>query len=202
MKKGAMFGLDARIALAIFGALSVISGAALYSAIQEAKSTSYLVEMQEIAKAWEQYYLDTGDILDNNSSDSTSYNFYLLQSSGLLADNGVDGWNGPYVSLGTYSVFLRNLRDEYVYMATLDPTAVWAGSTPWTSGFCKNGTACSSYIFVSKADWGDATYKSIDAKVDGSDGADAGRFRWWTDNNVTYKYRVFLEVAPVKNPLG
>tara|TARA_Y100001960_G_scaffold323342_1_gene401616 strand:- start:381 stop:521 length:141 start_codon:yes stop_codon:yes gene_type:complete len=34
--KGAMFGLDARIALAIFGALSVISSAALYSAIQEA----------------------------------------------------------------------------------------------------------------------------------------------------------------------
>jgi hypothetical protein len=29
-KKGAMFGLDARIALAIFGALSVISGVASY----------------------------------------------------------------------------------------------------------------------------------------------------------------------------
>ena len=37
LKKGAMFGLDARIALAIFGALSVISGAALYSAIKESK---------------------------------------------------------------------------------------------------------------------------------------------------------------------
>lgn len=36
--KGAMFGLDARIALAIFGALSVISGAALYSAIQESST--------------------------------------------------------------------------------------------------------------------------------------------------------------------
>ena len=33
-KRGAMFGLDARIALAIFGALLVISSAALYSAIQ------------------------------------------------------------------------------------------------------------------------------------------------------------------------
>lgn len=35
-KKSAMFGLDARIALAIFGALSVITGAALYSAINKA----------------------------------------------------------------------------------------------------------------------------------------------------------------------
>ena len=40
LKKGAMFGLDARISLAIFGALSVISGAALYSAIQDSKSVS------------------------------------------------------------------------------------------------------------------------------------------------------------------
>lgn len=39
MKKGAIFGLDARIALAILGALYVISGAALYSAIQESKTT-------------------------------------------------------------------------------------------------------------------------------------------------------------------
>ncbi len=42
--RGAMFGLDARIALAIFGALSVISGAALYSAIKESRITSLLTE--------------------------------------------------------------------------------------------------------------------------------------------------------------
>ncbi len=41
IKKAAMFGLDARIALVIFGALSVISGAALYSAIQQAKTTAF-----------------------------------------------------------------------------------------------------------------------------------------------------------------
>ncbi|HAG52695.1 MAG TPA: hypothetical protein DCL21_02800 [Alphaproteobacteria bacterium] len=59
-QKGAMFGLDARIALAIFGALSVISGAALYSAIQNAKAISLLTELQEVGKATESYYLDTG----------------------------------------------------------------------------------------------------------------------------------------------
>tara|TARA_Y100001960_G_scaffold333703_1_gene440401 strand:+ start:58 stop:294 length:237 start_codon:yes stop_codon:yes gene_type:complete len=59
-KKAAMFGLDARIALAIFGTLSVISGAALYSAIQDAKAMALLTEMREVTKAWEQFYLDTG----------------------------------------------------------------------------------------------------------------------------------------------
>lgn len=59
-KKGAMFGLDARISLAIFGALSVISGAALYSAIQNSKATALYVQLSELGKAWESYYIDTG----------------------------------------------------------------------------------------------------------------------------------------------
>tara|TARA_Y100001960_G_C14595815_1_gene788039 strand:- start:886 stop:1026 length:141 start_codon:yes stop_codon:yes gene_type:complete len=46
MKKGAMFGIDARIALAIFGALSAISGAALYSAIQQSKVTVLVTELE------------------------------------------------------------------------------------------------------------------------------------------------------------
>ena len=50
-KKGGMFGLNARIALAIFGALSVISGAALYSAIQQSKAISVLTTAKEIGKA-------------------------------------------------------------------------------------------------------------------------------------------------------
>ena len=62
-KKGAMFGLDARIALAIFGALSVISGAALYSAIQSAKAEQYRQYFVELVKASEAYYLDTGSQL-------------------------------------------------------------------------------------------------------------------------------------------
>lgn len=59
--KGAMFGLDARIALAILGALSVISGAALYSAIQEAKITKLLATFNEFEKGLASYLLDVGE---------------------------------------------------------------------------------------------------------------------------------------------
>jgi hypothetical protein len=45
-----MFGLDARIALAIFGALSVISGAALYSAIQDARVTAIVITYNRVFK--------------------------------------------------------------------------------------------------------------------------------------------------------
>ena len=87
-------------------------------------------------------------------------------------------------------------------MATLDPSLTWGGSSAWTNGYCTVGSACSSYIFLSKVGWDDATLNSIDSKVDNADGAGAGKFRWWTDNHVTLKNRVFLEVAPINNPLG
>ena len=48
---GAMFGLDARIALAIFGALSVIVGATLYNTIQHTKVITLHQEFVEIEKA-------------------------------------------------------------------------------------------------------------------------------------------------------
>ena len=72
-----MFGLDARIALAIFGALSVISGAALYSAIQQAKVTETVTELDNISKAWAQYYLDTGEVLQCLSHFFCGVIFYL-----------------------------------------------------------------------------------------------------------------------------
>ena len=92
MKKGAMFGLDARIALAIFGALSVISGAALYSAIQEAKVTAELTKFRELEKALEAYYLDTGQ-LPTNGGLSTLDTSELLENTKNLAN-----WNGPYIA--------------------------------------------------------------------------------------------------------
>ena len=89
LKKGAMFGLDARIALAIFGALSVISGAALYSAIQQSKIVAFHQEYVEMAKAIEQYMLDTGQNVPITST-------YWADPDELFKSD-VEGWKGPYL---------------------------------------------------------------------------------------------------------
>ena len=90
-KKAAMFGLDARIALAIFGALSVISGAALYSAIQQAKVVAIVADLREVHKAYEQYWLDTGEQLNRIGALS-----FAVQE--LVEDTrSLSGWNGPYL---------------------------------------------------------------------------------------------------------
>ena len=87
INKGAMFGLDARIALAIFGALSVISGAALYSAIQNSKVTAAITEMNEVGKAWEAHYLDTGEMPNRVNSSSSDTEYHILRTKELVDDN-------------------------------------------------------------------------------------------------------------------
>lgn len=59
-KKAAMFGLDARIALAIFAVLTVVAGTLFHSALIRAEAVANIVEMNELGKAFEQYVLDTG----------------------------------------------------------------------------------------------------------------------------------------------
>tara|TARA_Y100001960_G_scaffold329236_1_gene419995 strand:- start:118 stop:705 length:588 start_codon:yes stop_codon:yes gene_type:complete len=91
LKKGAMFGLDARIALAIFGALSVISGAALYSAIQQSKVVAIVADANELGKATEEYMLNVGEDIPfrANNFDGDMAAAYLSSSKA--------GWSGPYL---------------------------------------------------------------------------------------------------------
>jgi len=106
-QKAAMFGLDARVALAIFGALSIITGAALYNALQHIKTVKYHQFFNEIVKASEAYYLDNGKPLSQYSCDPS-----ILNGSDLLVNKeNLLTWKGPYVD------FLG--EDGYIYFFIL-----------------------------------------------------------------------------------
>tara|TARA_Y100000590_G_scaffold397295_1_gene478740 strand:+ start:167 stop:739 length:573 start_codon:yes stop_codon:yes gene_type:complete len=174
-KKGAMFGLDARIALAIFGALSVISGAALYSAIKQAKVTAFVADMEELAKSIEQYYLDTGEIL-------------AVSSGNPSMDLGVDGlfnkpanvsnWNGPYSQLSQRNAGAIDYDSGTItipYRLVDAPTACTVGTKK-----------CRIYIWFAKSNSIDF-YKSVEKFVDGtenpSDTSDSdGKIRYSTSS--------------------
>tara|TARA_Y100000590_G_C15701297_1_gene1006884 strand:+ start:1552 stop:2172 length:621 start_codon:yes stop_codon:yes gene_type:complete len=198
IKKGAMFGLDARIALAIFGALSVISGAALYSAIQESKAIALLADTREVAKAWEQFYLDTGAELNQVSTDSSSGSFHLLQTKDLVVKpSGLSNWNGPYLSNEVASTFYL---DHPIYgsirMAVFRDDTAW---TDWANGKCVTSVSCSLWTYTSGFT-SDSLAKSIDQRVDNGDGIVAGNFRWYcypSGGNTFCDY--FLKVAPYRN---
>tara|TARA_Y100001960_G_scaffold179534_1_gene188307 strand:- start:1312 stop:1887 length:576 start_codon:yes stop_codon:yes gene_type:complete len=188
-KKGAMFGLDARIALAIFGALSVISGAALYSAIQNAKVTAVGTEMQEVAKAYEQYYLDTGVKLEQHNVDSARADY-------LAVTSGHANWSGPYVIYDSAVAVLHpknaNFGDMYIKLGSID--ADWDIPTNEPTAVC-NATC---YVWVEINGVGtaipDYMYEALDEYFDGEVDADKGRLRF----SRVGSGHVYLAIMPYK----
>ena len=188
MKKGAMFGLDARIALAIFGALSVISGAALYSAIQEAKLVSLLTKMSEIVKGVESYMIDTGTDLPLTGN--------IFDQNALLEDSGVEGWNGPYLSYEEGTVFDSGVdglldSDNHSFL-------VRAIDDSWSTGgavvTCSAGQLCNLWINARKVPVNIA--KAYDEKIDGSYNVNEGnvRTRASSDTNYVYLYHKYMPI--------
>jgi type II secretory pathway pseudopilin PulG len=187
LKKGAMFGLDARIALAIFGALSVISGAALYSAIQQSQATAKLVEMQEVAKAVEQYILDTG--VEVWLSDAS----IGARIGDLVKNPGVDGWNGPYVPYEWVVDDTLKVNDSYTAYLRVVSNNDWAHpSDNGTVNYCANNSGDPCYLWVmfkQDVDISTSLASAIDEEVDGEVDFRKGNFRKTTTE-------MYLKIMP------
>jgi type II secretory pathway pseudopilin PulG len=188
MKKAAMFGLDARIALAIFGALSVISGAALYSAIQQAKITRYVTDLTEVSKAIEQYMLDTG--VDVAKKTPGSYPAELNE----LITSSVVGWKGPYISRG-YDSTQGGLVTDLPFYTTgnsailadfVDGEAAVGGAVTFTP--CSSSSKYCYYWVRYGALKNTGFADSIDEYVDGVVDHDAGNVRIYTHPTHNYQH--------------
>ena len=202
-KKGAMFGLDTRIALAIFGALSVISGAALYSAIQQANATKLFVTSQEAAKAMEAYYLDTGSQVPNQSG---ANRIYIGNITKNFANN--DYWNGPYFGNDIYnnqnSIYLNNFvkgeQNEELNAYSLS-TSDWTGTvlTDATTKGCSAGD-CSAYLQstsnTSTYSKVLSSYNLLDQNIDNGDGPIKGKIR--ATEAVANTIRLYIQLTPYK----
>ncbi len=172
--KGAMFGLDARIALAIFGALSVISGAALYSAIQQSKITAYIANMSEINKAIEQYMLDTGSDLPTGSA-------HTYDAENLVVERiSKEGWNGPYIGLGlpptaSYNnlVGLQTTASSTNVFVKRAPNSAWGDPDP--VGGCDGSAPC--FYWVETNCHPNAIIEAVDLQVDGTFDLTEGKIR-------------------------
>ena len=198
-KKGAMFGLDARIALAIFGALSVISGAALYSAIRESKTEQYRQFFVEWLKATEQYYLDNGKQLPDYDSNRPNATDLFVNRENL------DTWRGPYFNI---DVDVANGTGGYISHAGLTPgsevlwiTTFYYAESEWSgkSEYCASGSSdCREWLHVyadnaSKSAFLANVAENLDELVDNSDGGLKGKVRYFDESpNKVYLYYMGL----------
>jgi len=186
-KKGAMFGLDARIALAIFGALSVISGAALYSAIQESRVVSLITEMNELGKSVDAYQLDVG----------TLPMFGVVSSAYMdlreLVTSTQKGWKGPYISGEMVStVNLKHKAFDYIGVRRME-TAAWGNTT--TIACSSDANPCGLYVVL--ANIPKELANSIDKKIDGTADMSNGKLRVF-DNTATSggDWAAFMYIRP------
>jgi type II secretory pathway pseudopilin PulG len=173
--KGAMFGLDARIALAIFGALSVISGAALYSAIESAQLERIRQYYVEIVKATEHYYLENGQMLSQSDPDD-------VRISGLVVNvDSLPTWNGPYI--GSINPKGLGLFPANIYHAIwLQPSSAWAANANRnTCAMPSNDCAEWHTIYVKDpalVPQMQKVFAKLDELIDGGDGELAGKMRY------------------------
>lgn len=196
LKKGTMFGLDARVALAVIGSLSVISGASLYSAIKDAQSTAILADMKEIGKAWQQYNFDTArDIYTKTLTGCTVECAYKIEE---LVDSSRKNWHGPYLKYVIDSEEELISGDKIVMLVKSSADVTWGASTNWKAGECTAGRNCSVWSVVGGYD-DDSLFAMIDEAVDSGDGPSYGSFRW-VDRILSYpiKYHAYLEISPVE----
>jgi len=172
-KKAAMFGLDARIALAIFAALSVISGAAMYNVIRDVKVNVLISSLQEIGKAYEQYLLDTGVGLPGG----------LLRNAEELITSTAVGWKGPYLpfsddgSIGNS----RISHDLYKWIRILEVEDVGWGYASGVTPTCTNpANRCMIWVnlVVESSSELVGILKRADKKFDGVEDPLAGKLRY------------------------
>lgn len=198
LNKGAMFGLDARIALAIFGALSVISGAALYSAIKSARTEQWRQYFEELTKASEQYYLDNGKQLPVQSL----ANDYLQGSDLIQNRESLTTWNGPYfqasiVSSASFRAPIKNSIDSAGWSNVwLRQSSTWTEMNDNTTDEkCVTGSPdCSEWLTfsVSSASFSNDLlnlFNDLDALVDDSDGPLSGKVRYNTESHDYIMYK-------------
>ena len=159
-QRGAMFGLDARIALAIFGGLSVVAGAAIISAITETGASALATELDNIEKGYVHYVLEnSADTVD----ESAIWGVYVQGST-------------DHPKFGDFTI----AQDDADSTADTLETSATAGTDQCASG----GAACYMWVRLTGVDSG--VVLELEKKYDDAAAAnnvtasdnDTGKFRF------------------------
>ncbi|MFZ2587402.1 MAG: hypothetical protein WAZ18_04715 [Alphaproteobacteria bacterium] len=100
-QQGALFGLDARIAMAVFGVLTLIAGATIINNMDSSRAKSLASELSEMGKAVEAIHTDLKtDLFDALENPSEKNAFAALFDNLAVADRDrLRGkWLGPYIT--------------------------------------------------------------------------------------------------------
>ncbi len=98
---GALFGLDARIAMAVFAVLTLVAGVAVLGNLDSSRAKSLAAEISDIGKAIEGYHADLKTDIFQTLDEPTEKNaFTALYDNMVVTErrNLRGRWLGPYVN--------------------------------------------------------------------------------------------------------
>ena len=104
-QRGAMFGVDGRLAIAIFMALAAVMGVVGYSKLGTARNTAFIKELQAYAEAYQALQSDMGVFIEevvNLGSDGTK-DVQMLWDDAQVDAGYRRYWSGPYITAETLS---------------------------------------------------------------------------------------------------
>ncbi len=140
-QRGALFGLDARIALGIFAVMAVIATVVAYGRITTAKQVALVAELTAIDNALLNYQTDMGTFflftLNKEPDDTSSLDdITALWNPEMVKEGFRKNWNGPYLmretrrsrEFGNYSFFYAQ-PDRKNYCTTTSACHVWVSLT-------------------------------------------------------------------------
>ena len=157
-QKGAMFGLDARIALAIFAALSVIAGYLGISKLETAHKAAFLKEIMAYEDAITQMQTDFGVFYEfaiDNSDGVHDFNA-IETSTDNVKSNFLTKWHGPYI---------EGIRQDHPQYGSFTLTY---GQDDYTSA-CTYNTTC--YVWINLTNVPDELWQWVNKVVDEQNGS-------------------------------
>ncbi|MBI1362802.1 MAG: hypothetical protein GC134_02365 [Proteobacteria bacterium] len=166
-QRGAMFGLDARVAMAIFGIASVLVGTAVFGSMREFEYRALSKELKEMHVAIEGLHNDLqASVRSRLTTPSDANSFTALYDSSVLTAAGQQKWLGPYINLRS------NTHPSY---GTMSLTRAAVSNAPGTACTATDGTC---YLYVVYSAVPDGIIADLDDALDNGDGATAGKVQW------------------------
>ncbi len=176
-QQGAMFGLDARIALAIFGGLSVVTGAALFNVSLDTQNSALRTEINNITQAYMSMNLDTG-LNDANFDD------IIRIPSGPNAQY----WKGPYLTRADNNNSLFGGQ----YAMLKGDTAT--NNTPPQA--CNLDENC--FVWLSLTDLPEKVAAFLDKSIDSTQDPSSGLLRYFETDSTAKRGTIYYAFLPSK----
>ena len=99
-QSGALFGMDARMALMIFTVLSGIIGYFAYGRVSDVRSTTLIHELDAYSKALQEYQTDMGMFIPYTlEKEASNKGFKVLWDVDTVKQAMRHLWHGPYVTI-------------------------------------------------------------------------------------------------------